>query len=174
MAVIKQLRGLHVTIACQKEYADVDEEQAKGTVTKYIEAVSGKSFKINWRFESNFQYKEYDITSWIYLDGKKVDSLFIDSERLGPSGYVTSLGAARNEDNRDIHKKGLAESVQSLGEISVRLWREQLAAAGDVKKEGNVKRERPSNDDGDVEGRRKRRRSATLLPAEILDLTSDD
>ncbi|GME32914.1 hypothetical protein GTA08_BOTSDO00839 [Neofusicoccum parvum] len=193
MAVIKQLRGLHVTIACQKEYADVDEEQAKGTVTKYIEAVSGKSFKINWRFESNFQYKEYDITSWIYLDGKKVDSLFIDSERLGPSGYVTSLGAARSkrdgkwiqqsfsfaalnvdEDNRDIHKKGLAESVQSLGEISVRLWREQLAAAGDVKKEGNVKRERPSNDDGDVEGRRKRRRSATLLPVEILDLTSDD
>ncbi|KAL1623680.1 hypothetical protein SLS56_008129 [Neofusicoccum ribis] len=304
MAVIKQLRGLHVTIACQKEYADVDEEQAKGTVTKYIEAVSGKSFKINWRFESNFQYKEYDITSWIYLDGKKVDGLFIDSERLGPSGYVTSLGAARSkrdgkwiqqsfsfaalnvdEDNRDIHKKGLAESVQSLGEISVRLWRvrktagvngsneelsfhalgsvpekalkgrgvshqatlgtaqaieplssvgttyidsrkepfavfnfryrsraalqalnmiprspepvpledrpidslnqeemrellrrqrEQLAAAGAVKKEGKVKRERPSNDDGDLEGGRKRQRSAALLPVEILDLTSDD
>ncbi|GME34698.1 hypothetical protein GTA08_BOTSDO00839 [Neofusicoccum parvum] len=136
MAVIKQLRGLHVTIACQKEYADVDEEQAKGTVTKYIEAVSGKSFK--------------------------------------STGALSPTSSTRNEDNRDIHKKGLAESVQSLGEISVHLWREQLAAAGDVKKEGNVKRERPSNDDGDVEGRRKRRRSATLLPVEILDLTSDD
>lgn len=96
MAVVEDIPGLHVTVSAKKEYVDPDEEQPEGTVTKYIEASSGEEFSICWDFKQNFKFKDNDIVSYIYLDGKVVDGLTVQSERLqGPSGYHFSLAGAR-------------------------------------------------------------------------------
>jgi hypothetical protein len=73
MAVLDDIPGLdvriHVNGSPLVEYDDDDSEPAPKKVTKYIEAISGARFDVQYEFKESFRAKD-GIVAEVYVDGK--------------------------------------------------------------------------------------------------------
>lgn len=74
MAVMTDLPGVEVTIQVDevalKEYEDEDEDNPEKTHIRYVEAVSGKEFKIIVKLEKGFRLQGDSFSCNIYADGR--------------------------------------------------------------------------------------------------------
>jgi hypothetical protein len=75
MAVLDSVPGLKAEVvvagASVQEYVDKDEEVPPNTVLKYIEAVSGAEFAVQYTLKPSFKMK-HDLEVRLSLDGKRV------------------------------------------------------------------------------------------------------
>lgn len=82
MAVIDVLPGVEVTVDVDgnplKEYEDRDEEEPEKTITRYVEAQSGKKFSIRVKCSKECKFKGDSITFRFYADGTNADAIVLE------------------------------------------------------------------------------------------------
>lgn len=95
MAVLDILPGVEVAVTVNglplKEYTDHDQEEPTNTVTRYIEAVSGTEFAINFKAAQSTVFKGDCLTAKVFMDGHKVSSTLLKQSRCckrGASGRI--------------------------------------------------------------------------------------
>lgn len=92
MVVLPGVPGLkaHVKVngVRTEEYVNEEEEDTGNTGVRYIEAISGATFSVHWKFSRTFKHKNRDIHGSVYVDGKYAGSNIATAEQLrSPSGY---------------------------------------------------------------------------------------
>lgn len=105
MAIIPGVPGLDVEIKVDDvplvEYIDEDIEDDANTVTRYIRATSGGKFTVHWTFQEDFEYREWDINTRLYVDGKRIDGCVNTSnKRKGQATYTTAITSVRSFEKR--------------------------------------------------------------------------
>jgi hypothetical protein len=92
MTVLDNVPGLEVTVQVNgsslQEYNDDDSEPAPKSVTKYIEAISGAQFRVQYEFKESFRTKNGILTD-IYIDGKDIAGYVLKANQLH-GAYVMS------------------------------------------------------------------------------------
>lgn len=101
MAIIPDVPGLEVEIVVKctplHEYVDQDEEGSAGTVTRYIEAVSGAEFAVQYRFSPDFEVK-HALGIHVHVDGKNIASRVLKTrDRIFYGGSDLITGARSKE-----------------------------------------------------------------------------
>ena len=85
MAILKDLPGVTVTVVSDdaplKEYEDREIEEEEGTVTRYIEAVSGKNFAIKIEVAKGTLFKGNSMAFECWVDGEEVDIPLVSKSR---------------------------------------------------------------------------------------------
>ncbi|KAF2100644.1 hypothetical protein NA57DRAFT_74245 [Rhizodiscina lignyota] len=132
-------------------YDNDNDEVNPNTITKYVEAKSGENFELRWIIGKDFPHKSTGLTSRIYLDGDHATSVLLGPSHLQNGYKLTVEGVnCRSEDGSCSSKKflfadisfseesteavsaGLQRKMQSLGTISVRLWRENILQGTEI------------------------------------------
>ncbi|OJD40029.1 uncharacterized protein BKCO1_200017 [Diplodia corticola] len=148
MVVLERLPGLEVEVhvngqpAAELESSDLPDEHRQAT--RYIEAVSGAEFHVQWTFNAaDFKYRNYAINGIVYVDGKYADGRIFrpDAVKHKDSFTVKMSGVWKKEKGRFVERpmmfsdimmdeagqsaaiKGLKEKLDLLGEITVKLYR---------------------------------------------------
>jgi hypothetical protein len=95
MAILKTRPGLEVDILVNggvlTEYVNNEEPEDNSTVTKYVEAHSGKEFVVKYKSYDPFPQTR-DVRFVIYLDGRSADSSCVRAEELYTFGGFTKRG----------------------------------------------------------------------------------
>jgi hypothetical protein len=83
MVILPGCPGVHVQIVVNDralhEYDDVsDTPPSPGTVTKYVEAISGAEFATHLVFTRGYLYPVGVVEKLIYLDGKVVENYIVE------------------------------------------------------------------------------------------------
>lgn len=148
MVVLDSLPGLdvevHVSGKPADEFKNNDEEDERRQATRYIEAVSGAEFAVQWTFHAaEFKYRNWAINGIVYVDGKYADGRIFrpDTVKHLESFTVKMTGVWKKEKGRYVERpmmfsdlmideagqsaaiKGLKEKLDLLGEITVKFYR---------------------------------------------------
>ncbi|KAL1626002.1 hypothetical protein SLS56_007060 [Neofusicoccum ribis] len=154
MVVLDSVPGLdvqvHVSGKPAEEFANDDEQDDRRGATRYVEAVSGAEFHVQWTFvASEFKYRNWAINGLVYIDGKYADGRIFRPETVKhlESFTVKMTGVWKKEKGRYVERpmifsdlmideagqsaaiKGLKEKLDLLGEISVRFYRGRAVPA---------------------------------------------
>lgn len=96
MAILPERPGIKISIVCNgaplEEYDDDDEEPQLNTVFKYVEAVSGAEFAIQWDISAPWPPASILFDYW--LDQKKVGGRFCMQALCKPPTYTYCLKGA--------------------------------------------------------------------------------
>lgn len=111
MVVLDSLPGLavavHVSGNPAEEFENDDEKDERRQATRYIEAVSGAEFHVQWTFvAAEFKYKNWAINGLVYVDGKYADGRIFrpDSVRHLDSFTVKMAGVWKKERGRYVER----------------------------------------------------------------------
>ncbi|KAK6396689.1 hypothetical protein LTR65_008587 [Meristemomyces frigidus] len=92
MAVTEELPEVEVAIfvdgVALREYEDTDIEEEDRTVTRYVEATSGKSFQIHLKVETSCKFFGDCLAFAIYIDGKKVGSPIVMEKKCEKDAHT--------------------------------------------------------------------------------------
>jgi len=84
MAIVPDVPGLQVEIVVDgttlHEHVNPDEEESGNTVTRYIEAVSGAEFAVQYRFGPEFKAK-HAASIHVYVDGECLRRSLINKKK---------------------------------------------------------------------------------------------
>jgi hypothetical protein len=90
MAILPTWPGIKISITCNgailQEYNDDDDEPQPGTVTKYIESISGAEFGIHWDITS--PWPPYTVLFEYFLDQKKASGKYAKSTCFKHPSFV--------------------------------------------------------------------------------------
>ena len=158
MAILKPFEcKIEVGGAALEEYEDEDTEQAntRTSLTKYVEAASGANFSLKLTAQPGWTMKA-DYIAWsIGLDGKKYGGGVIRSECYDGTSSYTSVrhgvpsGSGDNWTERkfrfaditigdkpvDLTPEEVKKQYESLGNITIEIWRMQLLRQKDYQEE---------------------------------------
>ncbi|KAF2142555.1 uncharacterized protein K452DRAFT_318156 [Aplosporella prunicola CBS 121167] len=147
MAILESVPGVTAEVRVNniavKEYVDTTTEDPPNTVIKYIEAISGQNFTVNWQFQPNFVHRNHSIYAIIYIDGKNVCSQTTIVEKFrGNCCRHEEVGDIRSyqgeqrvmqkfafsaitidDDSERVICDSLKHKVDTLGEIKIKLLR---------------------------------------------------
>jgi hypothetical protein len=89
MAILPSRPGIEITVksngAALQEYEDDDDDPQPNVVTKYVEAVSGAEFGVQWEITS--PWPPYTILFEYWLDQKKVSGKYCQQIYYGRPCY---------------------------------------------------------------------------------------
>ncbi len=104
MAIFKGVDGIEVTILVDgkdlKEYVDENSQEEERTVSKYVEAVSGKSFAVRCRVSKKAKFKGDAISINVYADGKSVGGIYAQHARLKQAAVDHLIDSLQVTSNR--------------------------------------------------------------------------
>ena len=87
MAVTEHLPGVTITVVVDgvdlKEYRDADIQEETRTITRYIEAVSGKNFEIYITLDKDCEFFGEDLSFRICVDGKWTHTPLMNKSAIG-------------------------------------------------------------------------------------------
>lgn len=111
MVVLDSVPGLdvqvHVSGKPAEEFANDDEQDDRRGATRYVEAVSGAEFHVQWTFvASEFKYRNWAINGLVYIDGKYADGRIFRPETVKhlESFTVKMTGVWKKEKGRYVER----------------------------------------------------------------------
>lgn len=148
MVILERLPGLEVEVHVNgepaTEFASDELQDEPRQATRYIEAVSGAEFHIQWTFHAaEFKFRNWAINGIVHVDGKYADGRIFrpDAVKHQDSFTVKMSGVWKKEKGRYVERpmmfsdimmdeagqsaaiKGLKEKLDLLGEITLKLYR---------------------------------------------------
>lgn len=91
MAIGKELPEVEVTVVVDgvalKEYHDHDLDEDDRTITRYIEAASGKNFEVHIKVDKGCNFIGDCLVFAIEVDGKMADTPIIRARRCARAAY---------------------------------------------------------------------------------------
>lgn len=93
--------GLEITLSVEKrnleEFDDPEAEGDDAHSTRYVEAVSGANFAVEFRTDRTFAWRHYDLSQRVYLDGVYAEGFVLQPEaRIG--GHIPRTMSGRHEE----------------------------------------------------------------------------
>jgi hypothetical protein len=86
MVILPSRPGINITVKCNgaslQEYEDEDEDAQPNVVTKYVEAISGAEFGVQWEIAA--PWPAYTVLFDIYIDQKWVTGRFCKQVHFKP------------------------------------------------------------------------------------------
>ncbi|KAK0650602.1 hypothetical protein DIS24_g6713 [Lasiodiplodia hormozganensis] len=95
MAILPDIPGLKVEVKVNREpleeFRNEDEPDTSNTVTRYVEATSGANFTVQITYDEALdpKYKDWDISSALFLDGQRADKCTTRREKWRHDGQTT-------------------------------------------------------------------------------------
>ncbi len=95
MAIIKGVEGIEVTLSVDgkdlNEYVDENNRDEEKTVSRYVEAVSGKDFAVRCRISREAKFEGDSISFKVHADGKKMRGIYMHHRRLKGKAAIERL-----------------------------------------------------------------------------------
>lgn len=111
MVILERLPGLEVEVHVNgepaTEFASDDLQDEQRQATRYIEAVSGAEFNIQWTFHAaEFKYRNWAINGIVHVDGKYADGRIFrpDAVKHQDSFTVKMSGVWKKEKGRYVER----------------------------------------------------------------------